>query len=92
MPYKINFSPDLTRNTVLTEKGDMVIVAIDNKLAGGVQRDYYLGYIIETRDKDRRNPIFNSTMIELPQSQLGLSTTFGFKPANRSDIVLIKRD
>ena len=36
MPYKINFSPDLNRNTILTEKGDMVIVAIDTKLAGGV--------------------------------------------------------
>ena len=51
-----------------------------------------MGYIIETRDKERRNPILNMTMIELPQSQLGLSTTFGFKPANKSESVLIKKD
>ena len=92
MPYDINFSPDLSRNTILKEDGNMVIVAIDNKLAGSVARDYDLGYIIETRSKDRRNPILDTTLSNLPRSQLGPRSTFGFVPAERSDVILIKQD
>ena len=36
MPYKVNFRPDLIRNTILTEDGNMIIVGIDNKLAGSI--------------------------------------------------------
>ena len=34
MPYPINFSPDLNRNTILNEEANMIIVGIDNKVAG----------------------------------------------------------
>ena len=68
MPYEIKFSPDLSRNTILKEDGNMVLVAIDNKLAGSVARDYDLGYIVETRDKDRRNPILDTSLSNLPRS------------------------
>ena len=68
MPYPINFSPDLTRNTILNEEANMIIVGIDNKVAGSAERDYDFGYIIETRDKDRRNPILNKTLSLIPRA------------------------
>ena len=51
-----------------------------------------MGYIIETKDSYRRNPIMNSTMVEVVKSQLGLKTTFGYKPATTNTTVLIKKD
>ena len=92
MPYPINFSPDLTRNTVLNEEANMIIVGIDNKVAGSAERDYDFGYIIETRDKDRRNSILNKTLSLIPRAQLGEKTTFGFVNASRSENPKINKD
>ena len=51
-----------------------------------------MGYIIETKDSYRRNPIMNQTMVEVVKSQLGLKTSFGYKTANTNTTVLIKKD
>ena len=51
-----------------------------------------MGYIIETKDSYRRNPIMNQTMVEVVKSQLGLKTSFGYKPVNTNTTVLIKKD
>ena len=94
LPYEMKYDPEVPFNTLfMSQSRHFAMIGIDKSLAGkssGLGGS--MGYIVETNDAKRRNPIMSNESIVIPVTYLGSDTTFGFVAATQIDHTYILQD